>query len=54
MDLVRIDLALRVPYLSVFRVSSMLRPDVIKLAINLGSNGLVLGLPASGVTNLAG
>ena len=52
MDLTRITLGLGLPYLLTIRVSSMARPDIVKLAMNPRSNGLRLALALGGVTNL--
>ena len=48
MDLTRIDLDLEVPYLSVFRLYAMAWPEVIKLAMKHGQDGLVLAEPWMG------
>ena len=52
MDLMRIDSALRVPYLSWFLIPYMARPEVAKRAIIYRSNGLILALAEGGVSNL--
>ena len=52
MDLTGNGLTLGLPYLSPFRLSPMARPDVLLLALNIGSNGLVYRLTQGGVTNI--